>query len=294
MNVEKIPIVTAADEHYAPFLGVMLTTLLENTSKRLPIHFYVIDDDISPISKRKLYSIVSKLSERATIQFIKTDKSLYKNCLISDHITITAYLRISLPDIVKNCEAKKVLYIDADTFVISDIRQLYQIDLEEKVIGAVIDPGQTKALKERLRVDSEDYYFNSGILVVNLEEWEKANVTEKTLNFLTNHSDKILYHDQDALNAVLHDQWKSVHPQWNMQSSLIFKKYQAPDEQYRSLYQEAIKFPSIIHFTGHDKPWNTLRNHPYQNVYMNKLKRSLFMKKMEEKKDERFVHCFFS
>ncbi len=35
-KIEEIPVVTAADENYAPYLSVMISTLLENTQEKHP------------------------------------------------------------------------------------------------------------------------------------------------------------------------------------------------------------------------------------------------------------------
>lgn len=51
-KIEEIPVVTAADENYAPYLSVMIATLLDNTSKTTPIRFFIIDDDLSVSSKK--------------------------------------------------------------------------------------------------------------------------------------------------------------------------------------------------------------------------------------------------
>ncbi len=248
-NQKELPIVTASDENYAPFLSVMIRTLLEHTNRMTPIHFYIIDDDLS----------------------------MESNFLVSDHITTTAYYRISLPKTFKNSGYEKILYIDADTFILDDITKLYQTDLENKTIGAIIDPGQTKALA-RLGIDSKDYYFNSGVMVIDIKRWNQRNITEKTIDYLKNNRDKIIYHDQDALNAVLYEDWTQIHPRWNMQSSLITDKHPAPTLYHKKLYAEGRANPAIVHFTGHDKPWNTLTGHPFQDAYMKVLRESVFEK----------------
>ncbi|MBO1308631.1 glycosyltransferase family 8 protein [Enterococcus sp. 669A] len=276
-NKNVIPVVTASDENYAPYLSVMLCSLLDHVSKDVSLNIYVIDDEISESSKEKLEETVQNNSKQATIQYLTVDGQIYEDFLVSDHITTTAYYRISLPKILKKYEYQKVLYIDADTLILDDVAKLYQADLQGKTIGAVIDPGQTKAL-ERLGIDSEDYYFNSGVMVIDIERWNDNKITEKTIDFLKNHSDKIIYHDQDALNAVLYEDWASLHPRWNMQTSLIFDRHPAPTKQYEQTYKEGNATPAIVHFTGHDKPWNTLEDHPYQDEYMNLLKASIFEK----------------
>lgn len=65
--------------------------------------------------------------------------------------------------------------------ILDDIQKLYQQELDGKTIGAIIDPGQTKAL-ERLGVDSQDYYFNSGVMVIDVERWNQQHITEKPLS----------------------------------------------------------------------------------------------------------------
>lgn len=281
-KTEEIPVVTASDEAYAPFLSVMIATLLEKTARKTPVRFLIIGDNLSKSSKEKLIQTANNFSDSATIQFVKVDEELYKDFLVSDHITTTAYFRISMPKLLAEENYRKLLYIDADTLVLDDISTLYQSSLEGKTIGAVIDPGQTKAL-QRLGVTSEDYYFNSGVMAIDVKRWNQQKITEKTIDYLKNNADKIIFHDQDALNAVLYEDWYSFHPRWNMQSSLIFDKHPAPTEEYKQLYKEGREAPAIVHFTGHDKPWNTLKNHPYQDLYMKRLNESIFNERVNVK-----------
>ena len=89
----------------------------------------------------------------------------------------------------------------------------------------------------------------------------------KTIHYLSENGDRIIYHDQDALNAVLYEDWEQLHPKWNMQTSLILNVIQHQMKNERQ-YKEGNEKPSIVHFTGHDKPWNTLKDHPYTNLYL--------------------------
>lgn len=272
-----VPVVTASDENYAPYLSVMIATALENCNKARRIKFYVIDDGLSEYSKQGLEETVNKYSSNASIQFLTVEKDIYEDFLVSDHITTTAYLRISLPNLLAKEDYKKVLYLDSDVLVLDDIVKLYDEPLNGKTIGAIIDPGQVKAL-ERLGIDSDDLYFNSGVMVIDIDQWNKKEITEKTIYYLSENGDRIIYHDQDALNAVLYEDWEQLHPKWNMQTSLIFERHPAPNEKYERLYKEGNEKPSIVHFTGHDKPWNTLKDHPYTNLYLKKLAHSTLTK----------------
>ena len=115
-------------------------------------------------------------------------------------------------------------------------------------------------------------------MIIDIERWNEQSITEKTINYLKENGDRIIYHDQDALNAVLYGNWEQLEPRWNMQTSLIFERHPAPDETYEKLYKEGNASPAIVHFTGHDKPWNTLKDHPYTTIYLKKLAHSALMK----------------
>lgn len=62
--------------------------------------------------------------------------------------------------------------------VLDDIVKLYDEPLNGKTIGAIIDPGQVKAL-ERLGIDSDDLYFNSGVMVIDIDQWNKKKLQKK-------------------------------------------------------------------------------------------------------------------
>lgn len=263
-----IPIVSAADNNYAPYLCVTLKTIIDHLSDDYAVAFYIIDDHISLDSKKKLAEVIS--NQTATIDYLEVDSELYANVMESDHITQTAYYRISLPDLLKDQNYEKVLYIDSDVLVLDDISKLYETNIGEKVVGAVVDPGQALA-HPRLGIETDDYYFNSGLLLIDLDNWRKAQITEKTLTFLEEQIDKIIYHDQDALNGTLYGKWYALHPKWNVQTSLLFERHQPPNDEYAKLYKEAVRQPLIIHFTGHDKPWNSDEYHPYTEKYLAEL-----------------------
>lgn len=265
-----IPIVTAADENYAPYLSVMLTSVVENNPENRPLCFYVIDDGLSKTSKRHLETVISRKTNHATIQFLTIDRNIYQDFLVSDHITTTAYLRISLPKLLAGGPYDKILYLDADVLCLADVAELYDQPLNGNIVGAVIDVGEVNGLK-RLIGDVDGYYFNSGVLLIDVIQWNAQAITEKTIDFLTIFNDRIVYHDQDALNAVLHGKWQPLHPRWNAQTALIFNKFPAPDSHYQTWYQECHLQPAIVHFTGHDKPWNTLVGHPYTQQYLTQL-----------------------
>ncbi len=112
-------------------LNVMMTTVLENCQVRRDLFILCVIDDGLSLSKAKSTDkrlVVKSNSQSATVEFLTADKEVYQNFLVSDHITTTAYLRISLPSLYKNIAIKRCsFYLDADTLVLDDIVQLWLI-----------------------------------------------------------------------------------------------------------------------------------------------------------------------
>lgn len=58
--------------------------------------------------------------------------------------------------------------------------------------------------------------------MIDIDRWNEKAITQKTIQYLEENGDRIIYHDQDALNAVLYEDWLALEPRWNMQTSLVF------------------------------------------------------------------------
>ena len=63
--------------------------------------------------------------------------------------------------------------------------------------GAIIDPGQVKAL-ERLGIDSDDLYFNSGVMVIDIDQWNKKKLQKNYPLFKVKMGIESFITDQDA------------------------------------------------------------------------------------------------
>ena len=131
--------------------------------------------------------------------------------------------------------------MDCDTTVLGDLSELYNINIEDFYAAGVNDTSETiKECCKRLNVEK---YFNSGVLLLNMEKIRNDNIYEKFLDFAGENKDIIFFPDQDILNAVLKDKVKFLGNEWN--------KIQY-DNEYIDYKKQEIK---IIHHTGFPKPW---------------------------------------
>ncbi len=275
----SISIVSSSNEAFVPHLATLFLSLLTTKQTNTTFHFYVIDDDISLRSKFLLNRTVGEFNAR--ISYVTIDPTDFSGAVESDRIPQTAYYRISIPNLLK--ENKRAIYMDCDMITLEDIEALWEADLGEQLLGAVEDAGFHDRL-EKMGIESEtDLYFNSGLMVMDLEKWREEKITEKVLGFIENNPGKLTFHDQDALNAILHDRWLELDPRWNAQTYMMLQEKEHPTIQGQARWDEATKKPAVIHFCGHAKPWNADSNHPFKENYFDIRGKTFFPVKKETK-----------
>lgn len=179
------------------------------------------------------------------------------------YITKGTYLRFFIESFLPE-NITKVLYLDIDTIVCKSLTPLWNEDLSNYAIAAAKDVECDDICRyNRLDYDHKDSYFNAGVLLINLSYWRKQKISKKAIDFLTEHPEKCTFHDQDALNHILHGSVKFISNKYNAiyaffkkdSDSLLLEK-----EKLSSIKKE-IENPIIIHYAGKLKPWH----HEYYN-----------------------------
>ena len=139
----------------------------------------------------------------------------------------------------------KVLYLDADIICSSNLSELYNTDISNSYVAVVPDiPKFTENFKNSNPSWEHSYYFNSGVMLINLFLWHQDNVSEKLVNFMIN-SETLEFPDQDALNLVLpEDRIIYLPKKFNATVIVDPKTGQLPPCQL-----------ALIHFANKKKPW---------------------------------------
>lgn len=263
--MEYIHVVVSTDQKFLKYTGVMLTSLLENFNsqkgiKKLSIHA-IISSDVAKHDLELLKELCA--SYDATIEFLEIKDMKMNQFVVSGHISLATYFRIFISELLSK-DIQKVIYLDSDLIIKGNISELWDIDLSEKIVAAVDDPMGMERMAD-LKIPSNYSYFNAGVLVINLANWRKRQLTEQILSFIKDNPSKLIYWDQDALNATLYDQRMSIHPKWNVQTAMY-------DNDYSNLFNDSdyiytLENPMIIHYTSASKPWHITNNHPLKKEF---------------------------
>lgn len=258
---DPIRIVASTDEHYAPHLGVMFASLLTNTKAPERVELHVIDGGIQDETRTILNKLVQGFGAR--LDFFRLTDNAYANYPLAKHLTAPAYYRLSIPELF-GADVPRVLYLDCDLIVRADVQELWDIPLQDSALGAVEDISNHTYKQSGV---PQDQYFNSGVLLLNLDVWRKENIAAQVREVVTKPGSTAT-NDQCALNVVLHKRWKRLPLRWNFQSGM-YRPHKQLDKYPEEEVRAAIENPAIIHYIGWSKPWIYLCYHPLAQEYLN-------------------------
>ncbi|EFG4416218.1 glycosyltransferase family 8 protein [Escherichia coli] len=253
--METIQIATGVSRNFFDPLSVMLTSLLENNQSH-KINFHVLHSDFTDDDEEK-FSLLFTKYENLGLKFIKLDESKLEGLPLLQHFKISTYFRILAPAVLS--EYDKLLYLDADIIVDNDILELWQTDVTNYTLAAVREESIV-ALDKRLRIPANYKYFNAGVVVLNSKKIREENKFGPVIDYLKENINEILYLDQDALNAILYDEWLEIDEKWNYHNTFILKKNNNKEHIL-------LDKPVIIHYTGPVKPWDAESSHIFKSRY---------------------------
>lgn len=148
----------------------------------------------------------------------------------------------------------RVLYLDCDIIVDGDVSNMYFSDLDgfSALVCTDIMSVQSGSPK-RLGYDERHGYFNSGMMLINISYWREHDILRRSIKFIKENSERLIYYDQDVLNYVLHDSKKFIGIEYNFVSPYIMKSVFNDLDQ--EIHQKVLTCsPKIIHYT-YMKPW---------------------------------------
>lgn len=252
----KIAVVCASDDKYAPYCGIMLTSVFENNRDR-KISAYILTDKPFKAKNQKRFKRLSRRYD-ADINFVIVDNSFFKGFPIKDkHLSVVTYYRLYAPELLPK-EIGKVLYLDCDVVVDRPIGRLFDMDWDSYAVGAAQDlsSGQPEIF-EGLGYDISNGYFNAGVLFMNLDYWRTHDIGRKCIDYLASNYEHLHFYDQCVLNAVTWNCRKDLPVTYNYQVQLrdpwFFKSFK--EEMKKDIL--GTESPHIIHYTGETKPWMT-------------------------------------
>ena len=255
----------AADARYVPHTAAMLHSVLTEAGfEEVRVHF-LRGQGVTAEHVRALTEMVS--AHGGAISFLDVPGDRVAGLPTMDEIGPPMWNRFFLTELLPDVE--RILYLDADTIVLDSLQALWETDLDGCHVGAVTNVFQEDhiPLPARLGLEPRDY-FNSGVLLMNLDLMRRDGSTAALFEYARANAERLVWPDQDVLNAVLGPTRRRLAPRWNCMTSVLRFPWAAyvfgADE-----LEEARRRPAIRHFEGPsvNKPWHLLCDGDQREAY---------------------------
>lgn len=253
------------DERYMAPLKVALVSIKENNPDQ-KIRVWLIHESVSNTSLEELETLTNKLGY--TLEAIKVDGSNWSDAPIEDRYPKEMYFRLLAGEILPK-EITKVMYLDPDILVINSLRELWDIDMSEHMLAAATHTGVIDVTTpiNKVRLDIKHGYYNSGIMLINLEKARETVKWDDISQVIQEHGNMLLLPDQDILN-YLYGKYAVEIPdeKWNYDARM-YTRYLTASLGERDIHW-TMKNTSILHFCGKPKPWDDKHDNRFTALYL--------------------------
>ena len=262
---EEQAIVFGVDNKYLKYLYVLIKSIVDtsiDTEKYDIVIFHTCTDST------RMNDISNLQKENISIRFVDVwdtikDHDLY----ISRHLSIATYYRIFIPQILT--KYRKAIYLDTDVIVLDNINNLFNMELNGHWLGVMPNMTSPTVHGYRRYLDKKNFYrhkyFNTGVLVLDLDKLREINFTQLCLDKAVELGDTNEGHDNDLICMLCYQHVQRLDLNWHCPANMI-----DPTTANHEFFSRYIPFlfgdevedfwtnPKLIHYVGPGpyKPWN--------------------------------------
>lgn len=260
------------DKNFLPHAATTIKSIIANNKNTHINFFLMINHSINIIDRFLLKLLIGKTNN---VKFFNMSKKF--DNLFQGFWSTAMYYPILLPSL---CNDKRILFLDADTVILGSLIPFYNTNLDGYYCAAVKDYGldiQMKKGKTKLKINKKGHfmtisdfmhnklkfteselqnYFNSGVLLLNLEKIRQDKIENKMIDYVKNRD--LMFPDQDCLNVFFKNKTKLMPYKYNYQviSNYCIELFDENDVKNYKEYINRNKNPLIIHYLN--KPFRNL------------------------------------
>ncbi|AIG66192.1 glycosyltransferase family 8 protein [Weissella tructae] len=266
-----IDLLFTIDERYMAPLQVALVSIKENNPNQ-DMRVWIVYESVSEVKIESLRTLTNKLGYDLNV--VQVDGSNWSDAPIEDRYPKEMYFRLLAGEILPK-EITKVIYMDPDILVINSIRELWDLDMGEYMLAAATHTGVIDVTTpiNKVRLDIKHGYYNSGIMVINLEKAREIVRWADISDVIQEHGNMLLLPDQDILN-YLYGKYAIEIPdeKWNYDARM-YTRYLTASLGERDIHW-VMENTVVLHFCGKPKPWDKKHDNRFTGLYLDYLKKT--------------------
>ena len=260
-----INLLFSLDENYIYPLKVLIQSLVDNHPNE-SFRMYLLHAGISEETLKELEAFVETEGDHELVAIYSKD--FFKS---SDKVAITRYYALEMylwmfaPYILPE-DIDRILYLDPDIINVGDIRPFYRKSFDDYSFIATNYKYKTKWVQPfnnlRLRNFESENYFNSGVVLMNLEKLRRVGDPDRLVEAIRENKSILILPDQDIFNMlyvndIKEEDWRlyNMNPKVYEKLKVIF-----PNKYNLQMIEDTVVF---IHYSGKHKPWNEREKYKY-------------------------------
>lgn len=197
-------------------------------------------------------------------------QDLFKDAPTTDRYPDTIYYRLLAQEFLP-ADLDRILYLDADIICLNDFQDFYQQEMGNQLYAAASHnaDGSIMELVNKLRLNNyemESSYFNTGVLLMNLNQIRKVVKRQDILDYIDKNRLKLILPDQDVLNGLYADRVIAVPDEiynFDARYSLLYQARSSGAWDLDWVMSNTV----FLHFAGRDKPWKPGYTTRYAALY---------------------------
>lgn len=269
--MKTIPIFFTFDDQYTIPAAVAFNTLLKKAPEDVFYKLYVLNNGLTQENEEILSEVVSSYPN-SSLEFRNAKGFLQEAWEDGSFFGHQKHQQFTMETLYRCFAAKffpeydKIIYSDVDIVIMDDISELFDINLDDKYIGAVKGcfnqfhyEQQFGYMKPEYAEKFKDTYFAGGIWLLNLKKIRDDNLENKMIEIICDDSIVKASNDQDIMNFACDNNVEYISLRYisypYLESSI--SKMKEPFKTSYSNFEiwESIYYPKILHYAAR-KPWN--------------------------------------
>lgn len=260
-------VVFCADYGVLPALHVAAFSVLDRTvDSGDPMQIYVISDVFTEKDMKRLSETLERTGKPYALNLVSVDSKIFSGFNPLNG-SLAAYYKLVIPQLI---EVERYVYLDVDILCDIDLSPLTKLPMDGIAVAWVAEAPMRHAVDRKVAMDlgnnEQDFYFNSGVLVVNVPEWIKQDITGQCLHYLSHN--EALIREQSALNIILHGRSLPLDERYNSIANMR-KHWSEMRSHYGSINR-------LLHFVDYPKPWDLMAElvHPQHELWRSVLQKT--------------------
>ena len=260
-------IVLISDENYVMPTEVMVQSICDSARKYGGR--FIVSVCSWELSDASMQQLQNHSDGNVQVQIVLVDSCKYKERMNkinqNSHVTPTALMKFELANLFPDDDY--ILYLDGDMVVKGNLNEVFDIKLKNNLVAASYEFWKYMLKHYQYTGDDSvpDFYFNSGVMLLNARAFRQENITEqlwktKLEQFNIDMKGKFALMDQDVFNAVCKGRVVELPIRFNCNTRFthdvnvkdINRVFNTKYECVEEIKEDAL----ILHYVGkEDKPW---------------------------------------